>query len=103
MVKFGLSESLEEALPVARKYALLLFGQKKNENGHPCTTLDELSHLARPHLWDPDGRGWKLKEDRSIEPVMFLKAPAPKEVRDIIHLYYCPNVTHFVTDDNVDE
>jgi hypothetical protein len=171
MTKFGLSGSLQEALPVARKYALLLYGQKKRVDGHLCTNLDELrytlasttdasaanlpptedafqqhvlralyqtavwrhSHLARPHLWNPVGRGWKLREDGSIEPVMFQKEPAPKEVRDITHMYCkdgkcndttkcqclavgltctefcscsfpdCPNVTHFVTDDDVDE
>ena len=95
MDKFGLSKSLEEALPVARKYALLLYGKKKKEDGHPCTNLYELrytlvstkdplatnlpptedafqqhvlralyqtavwrhSHLAKPHLWNPVGRG----------------------------------------------
>ena len=31
--------------------------------------------------------GLWLREDGSIEPVMFQKAPAPKEVRDITHLY----------------
>ncbi len=171
MTKFGLSGSLEEALPVARRYALLLYGQKKKVDGHPCTNLDELrytlasttdlsaanlprtedafqqhvlralyqtavwrhSHLAKPLLWNPVGRGWRLREDGCIEPVMFQKAPAPKEVRDITHLYCkdgncndatkcqclsvgltctefcscpfpdCPNMTHFVTDDNVDE
>ena len=44
MENFGLSASLEEATPVARKYALLLYGQKKREDGHPCTTLDELRY-----------------------------------------------------------
>ncbi|ROK35793.1 hypothetical protein DPX16_17536 [Anabarilius grahami] len=171
MTKFGLSGSLEEALPVARRYALLLYGQKKKVDGHPCTNLDELrytlasttdlsaanlpptedafqqhvlralyqtavwrhSQLAKPLLWTPVGRGWRLREDGCIEPVMFQMAPAPKEVRDITHLYCkdgncndapkcqclsvgltctefcsypfpdCPNMTHFVTDDNVDE
>ncbi len=171
MTKFGLSGSLEEALPVARRYALLPYGQKKKVDGHPCTNLDELrytlasttdlstanlpptedafqqhvlralyqtavwrhSHLAKPLLWNPVGRGWRLREDGCIEPVMFQKAPAPKEIRDITHLYCkdgncndatkcqclsvgltctefcscpfpdCPNMTHFVTDDNVDE
>ncbi len=42
MTKFGLSGSLEEALPVARRYALLLYGQKKKVDGHPYTNLDEL-------------------------------------------------------------
>lgn len=125
MAKFLPSGSLKDALPVARKYALLLYGQKKKENGHPCTNLDELrhtlafttdssaanpsptedafqqlvlralcqpavwhhSHLAKPHLWNPDGRGWRLRQDGSIEPIMFQKAQAPKEARDITHLY----------------
>ena len=125
MANFGLSGSIEEAFPVARQYALLLYGQRKKENGNPCTNLDELrytlasttdssaatlpptedafqqhvlralyqtavwrhSHLAKPHLWNPVGNGWRLREDGSIEPVMFQKAPAPKEVRDITHLY----------------
>ena len=46
MDKFGLSKSLEEALPVARKYALLLYGKKKKEGGHPCTNLDELRTIS---------------------------------------------------------
>ena len=46
MGKFGLSESLEQALPVARKYALLLYGKKKKEGGHPCTNLDELRTIS---------------------------------------------------------
>ena len=45
MDKFGLSESLGEAIPVARKYALLLYGRKKREDGRPCTTLDELRYV----------------------------------------------------------
>ena len=44
MGKFGLSESLEQALPVARKYALLLYSKKKKEDGHPCTNLYELRY-----------------------------------------------------------
>ena len=44
MTKFGLSGSLQEALPVARKYALLLYGQKKRVDGHLCTNLDELRY-----------------------------------------------------------
>ena len=124
MANFGLSGCLEEAIPVARKYALLLYGQKKRVDGQPCTTLDELRytlasttdssaanlpptedafqqhvsramyqtavwcncHVAKPHLWDPVGGGWRIREDGSIEPVMFVKPPAPKEVRDITHL-----------------
>ena len=35
ITKCGLSGSLEEALPVARRYALLLYGQKKKLDGHP--------------------------------------------------------------------
>ena len=169
MDKFGLSESLEEAIPMARKYALLLYGRKKKEDGRPCTTLDELrytlasttdssaanlpptedafqqhvsralyqtavwrhSHVPKPHLWNPVGKGFR--EDGVIEPVMSVKAPTPKEVRDITHLYCkdgkcnesskcqcisvgltctefcscpfpdCPNMSHFVFDDNVDE
>lgn len=171
MTRFGLSESLQEALPVARQYALLLYGQKKRVDGQLCTNLDELrytlasttgacssnlpptedafeqhvqralyqtavwrhSHLPKPKLWDPVGRGWRLREDGSVEPVMFQKEAAPKEVRDITHLYCkgkckcndgtkcqcfavgltctefcscfpdCPNVTHFNTEDDVDE
>ncbi len=101
ITKFGLSGSLEEVLPVARRYALLLYGQKKKVDGHPCTNLDKLrytlasttdlsaanlpptedafqqhvlralyqtavwrhSHLAKPLLWNPVGRGWRLRED----------------------------------------
>ncbi|KAK5932716.1 hypothetical protein CgunFtcFv8_004397 [Champsocephalus gunnari] len=106
MASFGLSGSLEEAIPVARKYALLLYGQKKREDGRPCTTLDELrytlasttdssaanlppredafqQHVLRAMYQTPR---WRLREDGSIEPVMFVKEPAPKEVRDITHL-----------------
>ena len=44
MDNFRLSGNLEEAIPVARKYALLLYGQKKREDGSPCSTLDELRY-----------------------------------------------------------
>ena len=29
---------------MARKYALLLYGRKKREDGRPCATLDELRY-----------------------------------------------------------
>ena len=44
------------------------------------------SHEARPVLWRPDGNGWQLR-DNKLEPVMFEKDAAPKEVRDLTHLY----------------
>ena len=121
----GLSGCLEEALPVARRYALFLYGQRRKENGRPCTNLDERrhvlasttdtaatnlpptedafqqhvqramyqtaiwchSHLPKPLLWNPVGKGWKLSSEGYLEPVMFCKDAAPMEVRDIPRLY----------------
>ena len=40
LAHFGLSASLEESLPVAREFALLLYGKKKKEIGLMCTNLD---------------------------------------------------------------
>ena len=111
-------------MPVAREYALLLYGKKKNENGRMCTNLDELrfiiasttdaasanlpptedafeqhvqramyqtaiwchSHIPKPTLWSPIENGWIVR-DGAIEAVLFKKPSAPKEVRDITHLY----------------
>ena len=45
------------------------------------------SHVPKPVLWDPVGKGWMLKGDASLQPIMFIKEPAPKAVRDLTHLY----------------
>ena len=39
------------------------------------------SHVPRPLLWNPVGKSWMLKEDTSLQPVLFKKEPAPKVVR----------------------
>ena len=44
------------------------------------------SHEAKPDLWNPDGNGWQLRNNR-LEPVMFERDAAPKEFRDLTHLY----------------
>lgn len=44
------------------------------------------SHVAKPELWNPNGNGWQLK-DNKLEPVLFQQDAAPKEVRDLTHLY----------------
>ena len=44
------------------------------------------SHEAKPDLWHPGGIGWQLRNNR-LEPVMFERDGAPKEVRDLTHLY----------------
>jgi len=44
------------------------------------------SHVAKPVLWNPDGNGWQVR-DNKLEPVMFQKDAAPREVRDLTHLY----------------
>lgn len=44
------------------------------------------SHVAKPILWKPDGNGWQLTEN-NLEPIMFKKEAAPKQVRDLTHLY----------------
>ena len=44
------------------------------------------SHEAKPDLWNPDGNGWQLRNMR-LESVMFERDTAPKEVRDLTHLY----------------
>ena len=48
------------------------------------------SHEAKPVLWRPDGNGWQLK-DNKLESVLFEKDAAPKEIRDLTHLY-CTDV-----------
>ncbi|KAM3859233.1 uncharacterized protein ACN63O_017306 [Diretmus argenteus] len=45
MANVGLSGSLEEVIPAAGMYTLLLYAQKKREDGRPCTTLDELRYI----------------------------------------------------------
>ena len=45
------------------------------------------SHVAMPRLWNPNGNGWKLCANGSLEPVMFTKDVAPAHVRDLTHLY----------------
>lgn len=50
MTRFGLSESLQEALPMARQYALLLYGQKKRVDGQLCTNQDELRYTLASSL-----------------------------------------------------
>ena len=44
------------------------------------------SHEAKPDLWHPSGIGLQLRNNR-LEPVMFERDGAPKEVRDLTHLY----------------
>ena len=44
------------------------------------------SHEAKPDLWHPGGIGLQLRNNR-IEPVMFERDGAPKEVGDLTHLY----------------
>ena len=44
------------------------------------------SHEAKPDLWNSDGNGWQLRNNK-LEPVMFERDAAPKEVRDLTHLY----------------
>ena len=44
------------------------------------------SHAAKPDLWNADDNGWQLRNNR-LEPVMFERDGAPKEVRDLTHLY----------------
>ncbi len=44
------------------------------------------SHEAKPDLWHPSGIGLQLRTNR-LEPVMFERAGAPKEVRDLTYLY----------------
>lgn len=114
---FGLTTNLRESLPVARHHALILYGQKKNEKGDLCTSLDELryvlastsdmpdsqlpptensfrhhaavwchSHHKKTVLWSPVGKGWRLTEGLT-EPVVYEKAAAPEDVRDLTHLY----------------
>ena len=50
------------------------------------------SHEAKPGIWNPDGIGLQLRNNR-LEPVMFERDAAPKEVRYLTHLYcideYC--------------
>ena len=40
------------------------------------------SHEENPDLWNPDGNGWRERNNR-LEPVMFERDAAPKEVRDL--------------------
>ena len=42
---FGLTGNLADSLPMARHYALILYGQKKNQKGQQCTSLDELRYV----------------------------------------------------------
>ena len=44
------------------------------------------SHEAKPDLWHPGGIGLQLRNNR-LEPVMFERDGAPKEVGDLTHLY----------------
>ena len=44
------------------------------------------SHETKPGIWNPDGNGWQLRNNR-LEPVMFERDAAPKEVRDLTHVY----------------
>ena len=45
------------------------------------------SHEAKPpDLGNPDSNGWQLRNNR-LEPVMFKRDAATKEVRDLKHLY----------------
>ena len=41
---------------------------------------------SKPDLWHPGGIGLQLRNNR-LEPVMFERDGAPKEVRDLTHLY----------------
>ena len=45
------------------------------------------SHIAKPELDDPIGNGWKIGQNGSMETVLYVKDPAPIEVRDLTHLY----------------
>ncbi len=45
LAHFGLSSSLEDSLAIARKFALLLYGNRKKDNGQMCTNLDELRFI----------------------------------------------------------
>ena len=51
---FGLRANLEEMLSVARRYALILYGLKKNEKGDQCATLDELRYSIHLVLLEND-------------------------------------------------
>ena len=44
------------------------------------------SHEAKQDLWNSDGNGWQLRNNK-LEPVMLERDAAPKEVRDLTHLY----------------
>jgi len=45
------------------------------------------SHDPNPEAWNPDDNGWELSEDGHLQPVMYTKESAPKEVRNLTHLY----------------
>ena len=44
------------------------------------------SHEAKPDLWNPDCNVWQLRNNK-LQPVMLERDAAPKEVRDLTHLY----------------
>ena len=44
------------------------------------------SHEANPDLWNSDGNGWQLRNNK-LEHVMFERDAGPKEVRDLTYLY----------------
>ncbi len=50
------------------------------------TAIRYCSHIPTPLLWSPISKG-RIVRDGSIQPVLFMKPPAPTEVRDITHLY----------------
>ena len=51
------------------------------------TTIWCHSHIPKPKLIQPTDSGWKMNDKKELEPIMFLKDPAPKDVRDMTHLY----------------
>ena len=44
------------------------------------------SHVPCPELWDPNGSGWEMSAG-ILKPIMFSKDVAPKEVRNLTHLF----------------
>ena len=117
LAELGQSSDVTNRLPAATKHALLLYGVKGRSSqslnrlryNYACKsdksaslfppTHDAFeqyinyqvaiwthSHEANPDLWNPDGNGWQLRNNR-LQPVMFERDAAPKEVRDLTHLY----------------
>ncbi len=49
------------------------------------------SHEAKPGIWNPDGNGWQLRNNR-LEPVMFERDAARKKF-DTTHIYIASTKT----------